>query len=461
MKPEGWCIAEIGSTTTLVNLVFRQGTEVRLLAQGVAPTSVEAGDVTLGLEAARQEAVRLSGLQPEVVAAWPLLATSSAAGGLKMTVHGLVYEMTARAAREAALGAGAVVRLVTAGLLKPEDLEEVAWIEPRLIMLAGGTDYGEEATVWENAQRLAAFLKEKGPVPVVYAGNCTLRSRVSRLWQELGLPLYLTDNVYPRIDELQVEPARRIIQQAFEEHIIQGPGWQKLGPMLARGLMPTPGAVLQAAELLAAAIGDLLVLDVGGATTDVHSVTAGAPENLACQTEPEPYAKRTVEGDLGVYRNAEQVAALLPAGLLPANWRELLAPLPQTAAARQVSLALTEQAVKTAIERHAGRYRWFFGPTGRQKTVTGKDLSRVQWIIGTGGALTRLPGGEEILARQARGPRGQWLLPPATATILLDRNYIMAAAGALAGLDRQAALALLRSSLKWERKEHEHATTDH
>jgi len=125
-----------------------------------------------------------------------------------------------------------------------------------------------------------------------------------------------------------------------------------------------------------------------------------------------------------------------------------------------VSTTLTEQAVKTAIERHAGRYRWFFGPTGRQKTVTGKDLSRVRWIIGTGGALTRLPGGEEILARQVRGPRGQWLLPPATARILLDRDYIMAAAGVLAGLDRQAALALMRSSLQWERNEDEHAASD-
>ena len=33
-----------------------------------------------------------------------MLATSSAAGGLKMTVHGLVYDMTAKAAKEAALG---------------------------------------------------------------------------------------------------------------------------------------------------------------------------------------------------------------------------------------------------------------------------------------------------------------------------------------------------------------------
>ena len=33
----------------------------------------------------------------------------------KMTVHGLVYDMTAKAAREAALGAGGILHYVTAG----------------------------------------------------------------------------------------------------------------------------------------------------------------------------------------------------------------------------------------------------------------------------------------------------------------------------------------------------------
>lgn len=54
-----------------------------------------------------------------------MLATSSAAGGLKMTVHGLVYDMTARAAKEAALGAGAIIHFVTAGKLRRTDLAKI------------------------------------------------------------------------------------------------------------------------------------------------------------------------------------------------------------------------------------------------------------------------------------------------------------------------------------------------
>lgn len=460
MAGKGWVIAEIGSTTTLVNLISWQKGRAVFLGQGMAPTSVEAGDVTIGLLAAKADSLRQSGLNEAEVGDWPWLATSSAAGGLQMTVHGLVYEMTARAAREAALGAGAVVKMVTAGQLRTEDLAEIASLRPNLIMLAGGTDYGEEETIWDNSKTLVDFLqKESLVIPVIYAGNCTLRNRVAQLWQRAGLPIYSTENVYPRIDDIQVGQARLIIQQAFEEHIIKAPGWEKTGQLLKGRLLPTPGAVLAAAELLAGEIGDCLVVDVGGATTDVHSVTGGSPENLACQVEPEPLAKRTVEGDLGIFRNAGQVAELVPAGSLPENWRHLLKPLPVEEAEQTISRILTEQAVKTAIERHAGKIRWFYGPTGRQKTVEGTDLSRVEWIIGTGGALTKLSGGENILTRYCLGPRGHWLLPPSTARILIDKKYIMAAAGVLAGQDKKAALNLLKQSLEWERTNYGHAAT--
>ena len=80
-----------------------------------------------------------------------MFAASSAAGGLKMTVHGLVHDMTAKAGKEAALGAGAVIRLVTAGILTNHELKKIAEIKPNIILLAGGVDYGESRTVVANA----------------------------------------------------------------------------------------------------------------------------------------------------------------------------------------------------------------------------------------------------------------------------------------------------------------------
>lgn len=54
-----------------------------------------------------------------------------------------------------------------------------------------------------------------------------------------------------------------------------------------------------------------MVVDIGGATTDVHSVTNGSDEIASIQTRPEPFAKRTVEGDLGLYVNAKNLVAML------------------------------------------------------------------------------------------------------------------------------------------------------
>ena len=97
-----------------------------------------------------------------------MLATSAAAGGLKMTVHGLVYDMTAKAAKEAALGAGAILHYITAGRLRRTDLARIREISPNLILLAGGVDYGERDTAIHNAEMIRSMgLK----VPVIYAGN--------------------------------------------------------------------------------------------------------------------------------------------------------------------------------------------------------------------------------------------------------------------------------------------------
>ena len=56
-------------------------------------------------------------------------------------------------------------------------------------------------------------------------------------------------------------------------------------------------------------IGELVVLDIGGATTDVHSIARGAPTEpgLVKKGLPEPYVKRTVEGDLGMRYNASTI----------------------------------------------------------------------------------------------------------------------------------------------------------
>lgn len=451
-------VAEIGSTTTVVN-AFDLGEKPRLLGQGMCPTTVEEGDVNRGLAAAVEDLKRDLGIRlgvrfgdgpgEEGFEYGEMMAASSAAGGLSMTVHGLVYDMTVRAAREAALGAGAVVRMVTAGDMTGYDLEELDRLRPKIILLAGGVDYGERDTAVRNARLLIA----RGlRAPVIYAGNVAARSEIEDVFARAGIKLYLVDNVYPKVDELVVEPARKVIQEVFEEHITGAPGMDRIRDMVKGPIMPTPGAVMESCRMLHPIIGDLCALDVGGATTDVHSVAKGSPEIQSILESPEPLAKRTVEGDLGIHANArniyEQVKerAARELGFDPEPVLGDLKVIPEDERQVRLVTCFSRYACETAFARHAGRIKYLYGPSGRQMVASGKDLSSVKTVIGTGGPLTRLPGGRETLrALVGQGPGRE--LYPKEARLVLDRDYIMACCGIMAREYPDKAREILMSSL--------------
>jgi uncharacterized protein (TIGR01319 family) len=384
-----------------------------------------------------------------------MLATSSAAGGLKMTVHGLVYDMTARAAKEAALGAGAIIHYVTAGKLRRTDLAKIKEIKPNLILLAGGVDFGERDTAIYNAELIRGMdLK----TPVIYAGNIENQEEIKLIFdEESGVKLYIVDNVYPKIDDLNVEPARRVIQNAFEEHIIHAPGMEHVRDMIDGPIIPTPGAVMEATKLLYEYIGDLIVLDVGGATTDLHSVTEASDEISRILVSPEPKAKRTVEGDLGVYVNMRNIieviggekklAEELP-GLDIQKVMETYKAIPGNADEIRFVERLAREAVLRAVERHAGKIRYVYGPSGRTTLAEGKDLTQVKYIVGTGGALTRLPHRVDIMKSITKAnTTGLNLYPGQHAKILVDNDYIMASLGVLSKRYKESAVKLLENSL--------------
>jgi uncharacterized protein (TIGR01319 family) len=445
-------VAEIGSTTTLVNAFHNIDTDKPVFfGQGQAPTSVLDGDVRIGLKGAIEDLCKNKGVSS--IECEEMLATSSAAGGLKMTVHGLVYDMTVKAAREAALGAGANIHLVTAGRLRRTDLQKIKEIHPNLIMVAGGVDYGERGTAIYNAEMIRSLDLS---IPVIYAGNVENQDEMRLIFEDAKAPLYIVENVYPKIDELNVEPARKIIQDAFEDHIIQAPGMEHIRDMVSGPIIPTPGAVMECAKLLYEYLGDLMVLDVGGATTDLHSVTEGSEEISRILVSPEPKAKRTVEGDLGVYVNMRNIVDSIGRDKLEEELQldldkvmENYKFVPHTEEEIRFVERLTKEAVIKATERHAGRIRYVYGPTGRSTLAEGKDLSQIKYIIGTGGALTRLPERINIMKSIAEhNETGLLLFPNTEAEILVDNDYIMASLGVLSKRYRDAAVYFLEKSLK-------------
>ena len=445
-------VAEIGSTTTVVN-GFNLNPCPEFIGQGQSSTSILAGDVNIGLRAAIKDLA--NNLNTEDIQYHQLIATSSAAGGLRMTVHGLVYDMTVRAAKEAALGAGANIKYITAGRLRESDLNKIKEIEPNIILIAGGVDYGERDTSLYNSELIGNLDLD---VPVIYAGNVENREEVRELFKNKKSELYIVENVYPKIDELNIEPTRKVIQKVFEKHIIHAPGMEKIRNMVNGHIMPTPGAVMEASQLLYEEIGDLITIDVGGATTDIHSVTEGSDEINRILINPEPLAKRTVEGDLGVFVNMHNIVDMVGKEELIKELNISLQELeeiienhksiPISNLEKKFVEKLTLHAVITAIKRHAGRLRNLYGPSGKKTLAEGKDLTQVQTIIGTGGALTRLPNRIEILKNISINNRGDELLPNKDAKILIDNYYIMASLGVMSKEYPEEALELLKLSLR-------------
>lgn len=452
-----WLFIDFGSTFTKV-VAIDPATET-IAARVQAPTTVGT-DILEGLNAALVLLERRVG--PRRVYARKL-ACSSAAGGLRMVTTGLVPELTSEAARLAALGAGAKVVGAFSYKLPGSDLARIRALQPDLILLAGGTDGGNEEVILENARRLAEL---DLAVPIIVAGNRVVADAVAAILRNGGKEPVVAGNVMPEFGKLNVEPVRDRIREIFITHIVKAKGLQAAERFVEGILMPTPNAVLNAAVLLAEGcpgepgLGELVVLDVGGATTDVHSVARGAPAdaNAVVKGLPEPRAKRTVEGDLGVRLNLWNVVGAMEAdappaapGVGPEDFRAIahrfasdVAVLPGSADETAVDAALAEAAVRQAMRRHAGSIELFYSPQGPIPVVRGKDLRAVGIVLGTGGPLVFSPSRAEILRQALYDPGDGASLRPLRARLYVDTRYAMFAFGLLAEADPGMAVRMLK-----------------
>jgi len=456
-------LIDFGSTFTKVSAVDVAAGE--FLGAAASPTTV-ASDVGEGLHNALAELKRQTGLQTFA----RRLACSSAAGGLRMVTSGLVPSLTAEAAKVASLGAGAKVIQVYAHELTEEDLAEIARLQPDIFLLTGGIDGGNRACMLHNAGMLARCAAE---FPILLAGNRSCATDCEKLLA--GREVYRTENVLPQLGKLNVAPAQSRIRELFLRRIVQAKGLSRQAELLSGILMPTPAAVLRALELLAQGtqqqpgLGELLAVDLGGATTDVYSLAVGAPvrENTVVKGLPEPWAKRTVEGDLGMRYSAAGVLAAVGEALLaqlaglPAAqalaWVERVsaapAELPEAPEHKALDFALAAAAVEIAVKRHAGLLEEVYTPTGLAWMQSGKDLTRVENLVLTGGALIHHQKAGEIAAHALADPADRASLRPHRATVYLDRTYLLSAMGLLSEEFPEAALTIMKKELTaWNSK---------
>jgi len=453
-------LIDFGSTYTKLRAVDLGAGAV--VAAGQGPSTV-ATDVTVGLNAALADLDRHMGGLPDFRYR---LASSSAAGGLRMVTVGLVKELTAEAARRAALGAGARLVGSFSYRLTDGDVAAIVELSPDVLLLSGGTDGGNSEVILHNAARLA-----ESPLacPVIAAGNRNAADDIRGIFARADKPLVVAGNVMPAFQELDIEPARAAIREVFIDRIVHAKGIDRAAEMFDAVLMPTPAAVMAGARLLAEGLpdrpglGPLVVLDVGGATTDVHSIAAGDPtgEGVLQHGLPEPYAKRTVEGDLGMRHNARTIVETEGAERIAdaagvavktvGDWLaeiernvEILPPGPQQ---RAVDTAMAAAAVRIAMRRHAGTIRIVQTAAGPVAVQEGKDLSAVKTLIGTGGALVHAAAPPEVLAAALGDIRETTSLRPLAPELYVDEQYTLYAAGLLAEVEPAAAFAVAMNGI--------------
>ncbi|MDX1513060.1 MAG: glutamate mutase L, partial [Gammaproteobacteria bacterium] len=341
------------------------------------------------------------------------------------------------------------------------DIAGIEGLAPDILLLAGGTDGGNRDVILHNARALA----ESGiDCPVVLAGNRAAGDEIAALFYAAGKSSVPCENVMPEFGQLNVEPAREVIRNVFIESIVHAKGIDRAHDLFDRVLMPTPAAVLDGARLLAegfedvAGLGELMVVDVGGATTDVHSVAKGEPEKggVIRRGLPEPYVKRTVEGDLGMRHNAggivaasglENIAAL--AGVSEERAASIVdglsadvTRLPSEDDEHAVDAALARAAVSAAAARHAGTIETVYTVNGPATIQHGKDLSGVGAVIGTGGVLARGDRAAEILRACLADPAQPLSLRPRAPKLLLDGGYLLFAVGLLGSVAPREAVML-------------------
>lgn len=290
---------DVGSTTTKARFFHKKNGEWRFLEAGEAPTTVEAPyeDVTLGVQNAVREVEELTGHSllsgdgSGIMIPYDgekgvdlYCTTSSAGGGLQMMVAGLIKTMTAESANRAALGAGAIVMDVIArddGRQPYQKISRIRSLRPDMILMAGGTDGGASSHVMEIAELIKAAepkprLGVAYELPIVYAGNKSLRKEIQELMNE-GFALQIVENIRPVLEQENTEPARRAVHELFMEHVMShAPGYTKLMKWTDIDIMPTPAGEGMAMQLIANSFQkNVLGVGLGGATTNVYSIVDG------------------------------------------------------------------------------------------------------------------------------------------------------------------------------------------
>ncbi|MBI9008430.1 MAG: glutamate mutase L [Tenericutes bacterium] len=455
-----YLLIDFGSTFTKLCAINSEAED--LLGTASDFTTVES-DISIGYHKALNKLYEKIG---KTIKFDQVIACSSAAGGLKMAAIGLVEELTVEAAKRVCLGAGAKVDLILSHHITKAEVRKIMEEKIDIVLLAGGSDGGNAECVIFNADVLG---KMGIKVPVIFAGNKSAQDDVQDIFDKYEMDGYICENVMPKINILNIDSVRDKIREIFLKKIIEAKGIKRIESEIDQVILPTPNAVLEAAILLSkgylneSGYGDLVVLDIGGATTDMYSIcnTTRRSDVLINGLE-EPFAKRTVEGDLGMRYSAPGIIKSLTKQEIEYINMEKnveiekevckrfndVQSLPQNVHDEFIDQFLAEMCAYRAMHRHCGRIEEVFTPMGVVYNQTGKDLTEIKYVIGTGGVVINSKDQEKILAGTTNILHNKTELRPSHPHFMIDQSYIMASMGLLSQMEPLLALKILKKYIK-------------
>jgi len=460
-----YLLTDFGSTYTKVTAVDINSAKIVAFAK--AFTTIET-DVNIGFNEAKKEVTAQLGHTNFDKS----LAASSAAGGLKMVSSGLVPDLTAKASRLAAASAGAKVVKTYSYELTEFEIEEIAAIRPDIMLLSGGIDGGNKKVLLHNAEIIASIPAE---FSVIIAGNRSAALQAAQILQAGGKNPVVCENVMPSFGKLNILPAKAAIRDLFIANIITAKGLDDVQTIMDMEIIPTPLAVFEACELLSRGsgagdgLGELMAYDLGGATNDVYSMADGTPKapNAFINGIVEPYAKRTVEGDVGMRYSLAALYDLIKEGSIDTfyqeheikkeeveKWLDIcietpgVLPMGEYEQYANVDSAFAAEAMRISAMRHAGFNEKVYTPAGEMHSQSGKDLTQVHYVIGSGGAVINAANPGHIMSTTVYSSRDGGALKPLRPTMLLDVQNCLAAMGLLSRFAPEAALRIMKESFK-------------
>lgn len=465
-------VYDIGSTFTKLTAFHLEDNQLSFLGRSQSPTTLD--NIMEGVEKSKH---KLLEQEVEVNLDAKVFSSASAAGGLRMVALGYMPHVTAKAAKEVAMNAGARVLEVISDEEEPyRRLEILKEIQPDIILLAGGTDGGHSESAVENAKLI---VQSGVQCMIIVACNRDASGEVAEILNQADSSYQVVPNIMPTIHELQVKPAREMIHREFIKQLTQAKGIGELMSLVEdKEIRPTPGAVLLAAELLAQGtdeengVGDVLLIDLGGATTDIHSVLPST-ENMRSEdigliiNNDKQASYRTVEGNLGLSVSATGIIDSLGTKSLvkiaeqlnrsvtitEADFREYSlrreknpSIIAETEEEKTINTSMAIGAIHLALKRHAGYINQEFSPeTGLVPGFpVGRDLRKVKYIIGIGGIFASQ--NEELnrkMVEIAFSNQGNSLFPE-QGEIVFDQDYIIYALGVLGQYEPAAVLKLMK-----------------